>query len=300
MISNLSSNQMALRFRLLYVKFFKKWWIIFSSSETSNRSSLDQNISRNLLNSHLLIFSASEPVKRTSQIYRELPAEEPRTGPDFTKKLESAVVMAGTRHYMECLVTGSQPMDIKWFVNDKQVHSSPRTTVSFNERTGVCLLVINEVDPGDSALFACRVANELGMAETSAYLKVKEVARPVGSAPMVVTPLESVQLNAEANYTLECIITGEPEPQVTWFKDSIEINTIPEPMRSTFKQSRFMNVRQLSIVNASPDWHSGAYTCRARNEYGEADCSCGILIRSKSLCYNDAFMKLNKYMTNLK
>ena len=109
---------------------------------------------------------------------------------------------------------------------------------------------------------------------------IKDLVKPQGSAPMVVTPLESVQLNADSNYTLECIITGEPEPKVVWFKDSIEIDMLPEPIRSTYKQSRFMNVRQLTITNTDPDFHSGAYTCRARNDYGEADCSCGILIRS--------------------
>ena len=108
-----------------------------------------------------------------------------------------------------------------------------------------------------------------------------EQVKPQGSAPFVVTPLDSVQLNADSTYTLECIITGDPEPKVTWFKDNVDIEAMPEPIRLTYKQSKFMNVRQLTIGNTNPDWHSGAYTCRARNEYGEADCSCGILVRSK-------------------
>lgn len=221
------------------------------------------------------------PPKRTSQIYRELPAVEPLSPPDFQKKLESAIVLAGSRHYFECIVSGSQPMEIQWTKNDKNLTNSSNFKISFNEKTGVCLLVINETDQSDNALFACRATSELGLAETSAYIKIKEVAKPQGSAPMVVTPLESVQLNGDSNYTLECIISGEPEPKVVWFKDSIEIDALPEPVQSTYKQSRFMNVRQLTITGTNPDWHSGAYTCRARNEYGEADCSCGILVRSK-------------------
>ena len=92
--------------------------------------------------------------------------------------------------------------------------------------------------------------------------------------------MESVQLNADSSYTLECIISGEPEPRVTWYKDNIEIEMLPEPLQSTFKTSKFMNVRQLSISKTDPDLHSGTYTCQAKNEYGEADCSCGILVRS--------------------
>ena len=52
---------------------------------------------------------------------------------------------------------------------------------------------------------------------------------------------------------------------------------------STFKTTKFMNVRQLSISKTDPELHSGSYTCQAKNEYGEADCSCGILVRSKAI-----------------
>ncbi len=108
----------------------------------------------------------------------------------------------------------------------------------------------------------------------------KDTVKPQGSAPLVITPLESVQLNADSSYTLECIISGEPEPTVTWYKDNIEIGMMSEPLQSSLKSSKFMNVRQLTILKTDPQLHSGTYTCQAKNEYGEADCSCGILVRS--------------------
>ncbi len=58
---------------------------------------------------------------------------------------------------------------------------------------------------------------------------------------------------------------------------------LPEPLLSTFKTTKFMNVRQLSISKTDPELHSGSYTCQAKNEYGEADCSCGILVRSNAI-----------------
>jgi hypothetical protein len=60
----------------------------------------------------------------------------------------------------------------------------------------------------------------------------------------------------------------------------------PEPLKSSYKQSKFINVRQLTISNADSELHSGAYTCKAKNEFGEADCSCGVLIRSKGKTIN--------------
>lgn len=246
-----------------------------------------------------------QETKRTSQIYRELPPVEPKVAPDFERKLESAVVLQGTRHCFECVVRGSQPLGIEWLKNGMVLSNSARTSISYVEQTGACLLTIHEADVGDNALFACRVSGELGLAETSAYLKVKEQVKPRGSAPLVVTPLDSVQLNADSSYTLECIITGDPEPKVSWFKDNVDIESMPDPVRSTYKLGKFMNVRQLTITSTHPDWHSGAYTCRARNEYGEADCSCGILVRSKQLitscfsaCTNIVLFKIRRLFTN--
>lgn len=113
----------------------------------------------------------------------------------------------------------------------------------------------------------------------------KEIAKPQGIAPLVVSPLESVQLNSESNYTLECIISGEPEPSVTWYKDNIEIDLYPDLVKSTYRTSKFMNVRQLAIFNTDANIHNGTYTCRAKNEYGEAASSCEILVRSKLILF---------------
>lgn len=219
--------------------------------------------------------------KRTSQIYHESALDDTECGPDFAKKLESTIVLNGSKHTFECVIIGAQPLEVKWFKNGNELHNSPQVHLAYSEKTGVCSLTLNEVNSSDNALFSCKVKNYFGLAETSAYLRVKEAVKLNGSAPLVVSPLESVQLNADSTYTLECIISGQPEPNIVWYKDSVEIDALPEPLRSTYKQSKFINVRQLTITNTNAEFHSGAYTCRAKNEYGEADCSCAVLVRSK-------------------
>jgi hypothetical protein len=102
-----------------------------------------------------------------------------------------------------------------------------------------------------------------------------------GSAPLVELPLKSVQLNSDSNYTLECIISGEPEPEVIWYKDNIKIDLLPEIIKSSFNTSKFINVRKLTIINTDPEIHNGTFTCQAKNEFGEASSSCGVIIRSK-------------------
>lgn len=218
--------------------------------------------------------------KRTSQIYHESALADSES-PDFSKKLESTVVLNGFKHSFECIVNEAPEMTIKWYKNGIELQNTEQTLISYDNKTGLCTLLIPEANLNDNALYSCKASNYFGMAETSAYLKVKEAVKSKGCAPLVISPLESVQLNTDSSYTLECIISGEPEPNVTWYKDSVEIDSLPEPLRSSYRQSKFINVRQLTIMNTDSDLHSGAYKCKAKNEYGEADCSCAVLIRSK-------------------
>ncbi len=99
---------------------------------------------------------------------------------------------------------------------------------------------------------------------------------------MVELPLKSVQLNSKSNYTFECIISGEPEPEVVWFKDNFEIGMLPEPIKSSISTSKFMNIRKLTLINTDSEIHNGTYTCQAKNEFGEASSSCIAIIRSKN------------------
>lgn len=223
---------------------------------------------------------------KTSQIYHESSVLDDQIAPNFIKKLESAVVIKGSEYLFECVAEGTLPFEVNWLKNGVEIENGKDFILTSNDYN--LSLLIKKAQMEDNALFSCRIVNDLGMAETSAFLKVKEPSKPKGSAPLVVAPLESVQLNAESNYTLECIISGEPEPEVTWYKDDIALDSLPESVKSSLKTSKFMNVRQLTINNANPDLHSGNYTCLARNQYGEANCSCGILVRSKSKFFSNS------------
>ncbi len=115
----------------------------------------------------------NEKVK-VSQIYHEAPAVEPDLAPDIKKKLESCIVLDGSKYTFECIVIGTLPFEIKWFKNGTQLdQKDEKYSFNFDDKTGSISLVIKKVTTNENALFSCRVINELGMAETSAYLKVK-------------------------------------------------------------------------------------------------------------------------------
>jgi hypothetical protein len=121
-------------------------------------------------------FVENEKLKqiKTSQLYHDSEALEIDTAPDFKKKLESAIVLASSKHTFECTVTGTQPFEIKWFKNGIEIDTlAANISSSFNETLGLLQLIIHNTQLSDNALFSCRVVNDLGMAETNAFLKVK-------------------------------------------------------------------------------------------------------------------------------
>ena len=115
------------------------------------------------------------PKLRTSQIYRDSPIVDAEQTPDFKKRLESAILFAGSKHVFECFVVGSQPLELKWLKNGEEIVSSAKYSIKHELDSGQSTLTIGEVDSNDNALFACRASNNLGMAETSAYLRVKGI-----------------------------------------------------------------------------------------------------------------------------
>lgn len=117
---------------------------------------------------------------KTCQLYLDSEAVEKDTAPDFERKLESAIIFAGSRHTFECILIGTQPFEIKWFKNGISVDNFENISSNFNETTCLASLTIENATLNDNALFSCKVVNDLGLAETSAFLKVKGMYRTQG------------------------------------------------------------------------------------------------------------------------
>jgi hypothetical protein len=192
-------------------------------------------------------------------------------------------------------VSGSSPLEITWTKDGFGLieETTPNFKTHFNKQTGLCSLSVIKCDMNESGLYSCKAKNAAGMAETSAYLKIKEESKKTNhSPPYVITPIESAEICANSNHLLECVITGDPEPRISWYKDGVAIENLEPSVTSTLKANSFINIRQLAISNAQPDKHAGKYTCKAENDYGIADCSTFLLIRGKTYLLDFIAIKL--------
>ncbi|VDN97244.1 unnamed protein product, partial [Rodentolepis nana] len=159
-------------------------------------------------------------------------------------------------------------------------------------------LVIEEVFGDDTGVFTFRIKTPFGAAETSGSLTVTETHKSltsvdeemitplkrrrtqapptfppfeeeIGEAPRFIRPLRSTNVNENEPVMLECRATGQPTPQISWFKDGVNIDNNPDYVIFEVNGSCALKIR-----NASTPVHDGNYTCRATNDRGEAVTTC--------------------------
>lgn len=63
---------------------------------------------------------------------------------------------------MEGRVSGSQPVSIRWFKDDTEIHSSDKYDISFKSNVAVLCIKISQVT--DSGRYTCQASNEAGRA----------------------------------------------------------------------------------------------------------------------------------------
>ncbi|XP_008585904.1 PREDICTED: hemicentin-2-like, partial [Galeopterus variegatus] len=155
---------------------------------------------------------------------------------------------------MACPTRGSPPIHVSWLKDGLPLPLSQRTHLHGSGRT----LRISQVQLADSGVFTCVAASPAGVADRNFTLQVH--------APPVLEPVEfqnDVMVVRGSRVVLPCEARGSPLPLVplplvSWRKDG-------EPLLpQSLEQGPGL---QLERVGASD---SGAYSCVAVNEAGEA------------------------------
>lgn len=70
--------------------------------------------------------------------------------------------------------------------------------------------------------------------------------------------------------TLNCKASGDPEPQITWFKDGQPVRTAPQDTRSHRVLLPAGSLFFLKVVHGRKETDGGVYYCEASNGLGKA------------------------------
>lgn len=99
-----------------------------------------------------------------------------------------------------------------------------------------------------------------------------------GVAPHFVQPLKPQIIEETSNAILRCIVTGQPTPQIKWFKAKEEI--VPS---ATKKLSYNLETGMATLEILEPtSVDETIYTIKATNKFGQAECRANLIV-SKSV-----------------
>lgn len=71
---------------------------------------------------------------------------------------------------------------------------------------------------------------------------------------------------------MSCVITGNPKPEITWFKDGKVIKS---------RTVTYENHVAKYVISETTDTTSGIYTVKAHNMMGTAETSCEVIVQEK-------------------
>lgn len=91
--------------------------------------------------------------------------------PEFTLKPESQSVSPGSNVVMMATFTGSLPLVVKWFREEKEIFTGGKCFIKKDVSSSS--LELHAVKPSDSAKYTCQVSNDAGKVDCTTVLFVK-------------------------------------------------------------------------------------------------------------------------------
>ncbi|XP_029105540.1 receptor-type tyrosine-protein phosphatase S-like isoform X7 [Scleropages formosus] len=182
--------------------------------------------------------------------------------PRFTKVPVDQIGVSGGVVSFVCQATGDPKPRVSWNKKGKKVNSQRIETIEFDEGAGAVLRIQPLRAPRDENIYECVAENSEGEVTVNARLSIiREDLLPPGFPNIDMGPqLKVVERTRTA--TMLCAASGNPDPEITWFKDFLPID--PSASNGRIKQLRS---GALQIEN-SEETDQGKYECVASNVEG--------------------------------
>uniref|UniRef100_A0A8I3SAV2 Receptor-type tyrosine-protein phosphatase delta n=1 Tax=Canis lupus familiaris TaxID=9615 RepID=A0A8I3SAV2_CANLF len=187
------------------------------------------------------------------------------TPPRFTRTpVDQTGVSGGVASFI-CQATGDPRPKIVWNKKGKKVSNQRFEVIEFDDGSGSVLRIQPLRTPRDEAIYECVASNNVGEISVSTRLTVlREDQIPRGFPTIDMGPqLKVVERTRTA--TMLCAASGNPDPEITWFKDFLPVDTSNNNGR--IKQLRSVSIGALQIEQ-SEESDQGKYECVATNSAG--------------------------------
>lgn len=154
--------------------------------------------------------------------------------PKFIKPLEDKYMDVGERLVWVCEAFGKPSVKYRWLRNGLLLNSSDTINCDDADLSSICIfhnvLKIRRVDESHSGLYQCSARSQLGVAYSSAELRVL-VDLPITFDR---TPLEPVTLGVAGEVLIiPCEPEGAPRPEIAWQSTSGVIGNLNDLNKSS-------------------------------------------------------------------
>uniref|UniRef100_A0A3P9Q041 Ig-like domain-containing protein n=1 Tax=Poecilia reticulata TaxID=8081 RepID=A0A3P9Q041_POERE len=175
---------------------------------------------------------------------------------------KSLIVTAGDSATLECTISGSPELKVKWFKDGKEMISGRKYKMTLKDNVATMKILT-----ADSGVYKCKATNSAGFKETSGTLYVKEPPE------FTEKPENQDLVTSGVSIRLECKVSGSPVISFKWFKDEMEISSSPKYTISVSDVEA-----TLEILNCATG-DSGDYVCVASSEAGSDRCSSTVTVK---------------------
>lgn len=194
--------------------------------------------------------------------------------PQFTRHISSKEVSIGEKVILECSVKGSPQPTVQFFRESTRITSDSDHTIEHDISNVHWRLVIEKTEESDFRKYHAVAINSVGMAESEAEIKQKEINRK----PELTGVLKDRKVTEGDEIIMEVKFSGIPLPDVKWFKDSEEIVEEKEKITIITEEGR----STLIIKNAKPE-EAGNYQVELINSEGKETSSANVTVESAAI-----------------
>ncbi|XP_043954035.1 receptor-type tyrosine-protein phosphatase delta-like isoform X35 [Gambusia affinis] len=185
-----------------------------------------------------------------------------QTPPKFLRTPNDQTGVQGGVASFICQATGDPQPKIVWNKKGKRVSNQRFEVIEFSDGSGSVLRIQPLRTPRDEAIYECVASNSVGETSATTRLTVlREDQLPPGFPTIDMGPqLKVVERTRTA--TMLCAASGNPDPDITWFKDFLPVNT-------TNNNGRIKQLRSGALqIEHSEEPDQGKYECVATNNDG--------------------------------
>ncbi|XP_074545334.1 receptor-type tyrosine-protein phosphatase F isoform X16 [Halichoeres trimaculatus] len=188
--------------------------------------------------------------------------------PSFVKSPEDQTGISGGVASFVCQATGEPKPRITWMKKGKKVSSQRFEVIEFDDGSGSVLRIQPLRTHRDEAIYECTATNSAGEINTSAKLTVLEENQIPHGFPTIDMGPQLKVVERTRTATMLCAASGNPDPEISWFKDMLPVDISSSNGRIKQLRSGGTPIRGALQIENSEESDQGKYECVAMNSAG--------------------------------